>query len=309
MSYNYGFPKYVPVAERRMNAQKTINTLKKKNPNLQPVVIDGGKIAKTWWGKAWNDNLERYSDYENRIGRGRSYLRNGAVLDLQITSGKISALVQGSRAKPYDVTVIIKPLAEDIWKKIIHACEGKLDSIQELMEGKFPKALADTFTAQGKGLFPAPKEISFDCSCPDWAVMCKHVAAVLYGVGARLDHDPALFFHLRQVNVDQLISETITQKSQTMLKKSALKSNRVIDDADISALFGIDFETASQESINNSKVKQAVKTKQELKTKESKKKQGITIKEESKTRKVSKAKKEGKTQITKKRSGGNKKIG
>lgn len=242
MGYDDEFFEYVTVSEKRRLAQKSVEKLKKKNPELSPVILSGKKLAVTWWGKAWNDNLESYSDYSNRIGRGRTYVRNGAVLDLKITQGKISALVQGSRSKPYQVTITIQPLSKDVWEVITKDCAGKIDSLHELIEGKFPKALSDLFTAKGKGLFPAPKEIQLNCSCPDWANMCKHVAAVLYGVGARLDDDPALFFMLRNVNIDELISETINKKSQSLLEKSKTKSCRVIDDTDISGMFGIDLE-------------------------------------------------------------------
>jgi len=247
MAYYDGY-EYVTVAEKKAKAQKSLEKLKKKNPDMAPVIINGRSLAKTWWGKAWNDNLESYSDYSNRIGRGRSYVRNGAVLDLKIISGKISALVQGSRAKPYQVDIAIEPLSKNTWDTITKACEGKIDSLQELLDGKFPKALADLFTAQGKGLFPAPKEICFDCSCPDWATMCKHVAAVLYGVGARLDENPALFFILRNVNIDELVSKAIEQKTETLLKKSGRKSGRVISDGDIPAMFGIDMETETEKN-------------------------------------------------------------
>jgi uncharacterized Zn finger protein len=243
MAYYNGFPEYVPVAEKKQQAQKSIEKLKKKNPDIAPVIISGRKLARTWWGKSWNDNLERYSDYANRIGRGRSYVRHGAVLDLQITPGNISALVQGSERKPYQVNITIQPLLKGVWDAITQACAGKIDSLPELIEGKFPKALAELFTVQGKGLFPAPKEISLKCSCPDWAKMCKHVAAVLYGVGARLDENPELFFVLRNVKIEDLISETINQKSRTLLEKSNTKSGRVIDDTDISSVFGIELET------------------------------------------------------------------
>ncbi len=244
--YDYdGFPEYVPVAERRRRARESVEKLRKKNPDISPVIISGGKLARTWWGKSWNANLERYSDYANRIGRGRSYVRHGAVLDLKITEGKINALVKGSAAKPYQVDIIIQPLARGIWEALTNDCAGKIDSMQELLEGKFPKALSELFTARGKGLFPAPQEISLKCSCPDWAVMCKHVAAVLYGVGARLDDDPSLFFVLRKVNINDLISETISKKARTLLEKSKAKSRRVIEDADISGMFGIDMETGT----------------------------------------------------------------
>lgn len=249
MSYDYGFPPYVSVAEKKAKAAKSLAKLKKKKPGINPIIIEGTKIAKTWWGKAWNDNLESYADYANRIERGRSYVRHGAVLDLQITEGSVTALVQGSTSKPYEIRINIKPLPDNTWKKITDACEGKLDSLQELLEGKFPKGLAELFTAHGKGLFPSPKEISLDCSCPDWAEMCKHVAAALYGVGARLDNDPALFFVLRKVKVDDLISKAVTQKSETLLKRSQKKSSRVIEDVDVSAMFGIEMKTGEPEAI------------------------------------------------------------
>jgi len=261
MAYDEGFPEYIPVAEKRRQAQKSVEKLKKKNPDISPVIITGTKLTTTWWGKSWNKNLESYSDYSNRIGRGRSYVRHGAVLDLKMTQGKISALVQGSAAKPYQVTISIQSLPKDIWETLTNDCTGKIDSMQELIEGKFPKALSELFTAKGKGLFPAPKEISLECSCPDYAIMCKHVAAVLYGIGVRLDDDPSLFFALRDVNIEDLISETISKKAQTLLKKSNVKSRRVIEDTDISDMFGIEMETGVNKKLKESKkiVKKSVK--------------------------------------------------
>jgi hypothetical protein len=147
-----------------------------------------------------------------------------------------------SREGTYKVDITIKSLNVSIWESITKACEGEIDSLQELIDGKFPKVLSDMFTIQGKGLFPSPKEISFECSCPDWANMCKHVAAVLYGVGARLDDNPTLFFLLRNVEIDDLISDAINNKSYSLIEKSKTKSGRVIEDTDISNLFGIDIE-------------------------------------------------------------------
>ncbi len=242
MPYEYGFPKYVSVAEKRARAERSLANLRKRNPDIAPVVVIGRKLTNTWWGKAWNDNLERYSDYAYRIGRGKSYVRHGAVLDLQIAPGTVSALVQGSEDKPYRIQITIQPLSNNTWEKTKRSCEGAIESLQELLNGQFPKSLSDLFTAQGTGLFPMPKEIALQCSCPDWASMCKHVAAALYGVGTRLDENPALFFVLRNVNIDDLISKTITQKSETLLKKSSHKSDRVMDSDDISAMFGIDLE-------------------------------------------------------------------
>lgn len=233
---------YVPVSERKLKAQKSTEKLKKKKVELQPVIIEGRKLARTWWGTAWNDNMESYSDYENRIGRGRSYVRNGAVLDLKIEKGVVNASVQGSRAKPYQVKIEIQQIDDKVWNSIKKECEGKIESLQELIEGKFPKALSDLFTAKGNGLFPAPKEIKMSCSCPDWAVMCKHVAAVFYGIGARLDQDPGLFFTLRNVNIEELISEAIKGKAEGMLDKAEVKSKRVLDGADIGNMFGLELE-------------------------------------------------------------------
>ncbi|SPF38640.1 conserved hypothetical protein [Candidatus Desulfosporosinus infrequens] len=266
MAYDSGFPEYIPVAEKRKQAQKSVEKLKKKNPDISPVIIEGSKLTKTWWGKSWNKNLESYSDYSNRIGRGRSYVRHGAVLDLKMTQGKITGLVQGSASKPYQVTIVIQTLPKNIWEALTNDCAGKIDSLQELIDGKFPKALAEMFTAKGKGLFPAPKEISLKCSCPDYATMCKHVAAVLYGVGARLDDDPSLFFALRDVKIEDLISETISKKAQTLLEKSRVKSRRVIEDSDISGMFGIELETEVNKQLKGSVTKKVAGKKKSAKT-------------------------------------------
>lgn len=242
---HYGFYEHVSVDEEKERNKKAVEKLMKKNPGIAPIVVSGRKLASTWWGKSWNGNLESYSDYSNRIGRGRSYILHGAVLDLQIAPGKVSALVQGSRRAPYKVIIDIKPLDKAAWDKLVKTCEGKIESLQELLEGRFPKALDEMFTAKGKGLFPAPKEISFDCSCPDYASMCKHVAAALYGVGKRLDENPALFFVLRNADVDELISKAIIQKSETLLSKSGRKSRRVIEGNDLTNMFGIEMDEKS----------------------------------------------------------------
>ncbi len=167
-------------------------------------------------------------------------MRCGAVLDLRIDTGEIKALVHGSRAKPYSITVKIKKLNRNVWQEITSGCSGKLESLEELLAGKFPKALEETFMQRDRGLFPSPKEIEFACSCPDWASMCKHVAATLYGVGARLDEDPSLFFTLRGVATEELIRRTVSNKAEDLLKKASKKSARIIADADLSSVFGID---------------------------------------------------------------------
>ena len=239
MGNYYGFEEYVPVAKKRENARKYIEKLKKKNPNISPIVIEGRTIANTWWGKSWNQNLESYADLSNRIARGRSYVRNGAVLDLQIENGNVKALVQGSGTKPYQVNVGIDSPSTAKWKRVTDICNHKIETMEDLMLGKFPKELEILFTATGDGLFPTPKEIHFECNCPDSARVCKHIAAVLYGVSARLDKDPLLFFKLRNIDVESLIKKSIEEKMKTMMKNAESKSKRALDDSDVFDLFGL----------------------------------------------------------------------
>lgn len=238
----WGFAPYVSVAEKRAKAARKLKELMKNNADIQPITIEGRTIARTWWGKAWNDNLESYADYSNRIGRGRSYVRNGALLDLKIAPGKVESLVQGTRSEPYSVTIRIKPIDKKIWRHIRDSSQGKIGSMQELLAGRFPKDLGELFTVQGKGLFPTPKEIEFQCSCPDWAYMCKHVAATLYGIGARLDHEPALFFTLRHAEIRDLLTEAVRERTRRLLEKAKGTTGRVIAEADVAEVFGIDLE-------------------------------------------------------------------
>lgn len=238
MSYN-GYPKYESVADKKIKAEKAVKKLRKKNQDIQPVIVEGRTLAKTWWGKAWNDNLESYADYSNRIERGKSYVRYGAVLDLQISRGKVKALVLGSRAKPYEITIKIDTLNRDKWNQVVTLCNNRIDTLEQLIEGKFPKELDVLFTDQNYGMFPSPKEISFDCSCPDWATMCKHVAAVLYGIGTRLDIDPMLFFELRDLDGIELIKKSMEKKLDNMLENAGKNSNRQIAEEDVFDVFGI----------------------------------------------------------------------
>jgi uncharacterized Zn finger protein len=243
--YTY-YPPYVTIGEKREKAAKKLAKLRKQDPNLQPVVIEGSALAKTWWGKSWNKNLESYADYSNRIERGRSYVRNGAVLDLKIQPGEVKALVQGSESKPYNVTIEIKPIQKNNWIKIKKSCQGQLESLPELLEGNFPKPLSTVFMAKGEGLFPSSDEIKLSCSCPDWAVLCKHVAATLYGIGARLDENPMLFFTLRNADVHELIFQAVDDHTQNLLKIAENKSARVLDDMDLVDVFGIDLDITPQ---------------------------------------------------------------
>jgi uncharacterized Zn finger protein len=235
----WGYYDYKPVAQRKADAQRQLAKLMKKNPGISPVIIEGRKIARTWWGEAWNKNLESYADYANRIGRGSAYVKNGMVLDLQIAQGEIKALVQGSGKKPYDVRIKIDHLPDATWSSIVEHVSRKIGSVEDLICGKFPEDLSRAFLSRGKGLFPTPEEIHLSCSCPDWADMCKHVAAALYGVGARLDRDPLLFFTMRGIDFSALIKKSVSEKMESMFKNIGKKSKRIIEDADIGKIFGI----------------------------------------------------------------------
>lgn len=225
---------YVPVAERRAMAAKKTATLRKKGKILSPVHIEGRTIAQTFWGKAWCDNLEAYSDFANRLPRGRTYVRNGSVIDLQIGKSEITALVSGSSI--YTVQVTIHPLDQAKWKALIVQCSGQIASLVELLQGRFSGGVMELITHKKQGIFPSPNQISMDCSCPDGAVMCKHVAAVLYGVGARLDEKPELFFELRNVDHAELIAAAISKNSV----KRTTESGKVLKSGNLSRLFGID---------------------------------------------------------------------
>ena len=227
---------YVPVSVKKDKAQKELAKLQKKY-DVQPILIEGRKIAKTWWGISWCKNLESYADYENRIARGSAYLKNGFVLDLKILAGQISALVYGSAL--YKVFITIKPLSPEDNAEIVQAVSRRFDSIEHLVSGDFPPELGELFLTQGKGLFPSPAEISFDCDCPDSAYMCKHIAAVLYGVGARLDQDPLLFFKLRKIDVSEFIKKSAEEKMKSLLKNANKITPRVIKDANIEEIFGL----------------------------------------------------------------------
>ena len=235
----WGYHEYVPVAKKKADAAKQLEKLKKKDAKINPVVISGKKVAETWWGIAWNKNLESYADYSNRIGRGRSYVKNGCVLDLAIETGLITALVQGSRKNPYTIKITIAPLSKAKWDRITAQCSHSIADMEALTAGKFPKTLEALFTQKEDGLFPAPKEIKLDCSCPDWASMCKHIAAALYGVGARLDENPSLFFKLRDIPIEDLLKKSVETKMQEMLRNSNKKSKRTLDDINIEELFGL----------------------------------------------------------------------
>ncbi|MGH8289048.1 MAG: SWIM zinc finger family protein [Steroidobacteraceae bacterium] len=231
------------VTEQRQRAareaQRLAKRLVKAGRRPTPVVIDGRTIARSFWGKAWCENLESYRDYEYRLPRGRSYLRNGAVLDLEVGAGRVTALVSGSRASPYEVDIKIKPVTGAHWTRLKSQCAGGIGSLIELLEGRLSDQVMQVITHREQGLFPKPAEIEMSCSCPDWATMCKHVAAVLYGVGARFDREPALLFTLRQVDHGELIAAaTDVDVSRRRTQRKTLAGE------DLGSVFGIELTEA-----------------------------------------------------------------
>lgn len=236
MSYYGEWAPYVSVAERKAIAAKHVAALIKKGHSVNPIKIIGRKIAHSFWGKAWCENLENYSDYANRLPRGRTYVRNGSVIDLQITKGEIKAQVMGSSL--YQVSIKITEMDKTKWTGLVRKCAGKIDSLIELLQGKFSKGIMEIITEKEQGLFPKPKEIAMRCSCPDSADMCKHIAAVLYGIGASLDDKPEWLFVLRHVDHVELIA---TASASTLIQTQA--SDNLLEDGELSALFGIEMET------------------------------------------------------------------
>ena len=234
----YGWKPYVSAAQRRQRAAREIVKLKKTGRVVSPVEIAGRKIARTFWGEAWCRNLEAYSDYANRLPRGRTYVRNGSVIDLQIETGRVDALVSGSSF--YGVNIEVRPLAKKRWSALKTECTGKIDSMVELLQGSISTGVMEIVTRHGEGLFPSPKEISLACSCPDWATMCKHVAAALYAVGARLDHEPEMLFTLRGVEPAEMIAAVANIPATRRCG-----GGRILNRDDVSAVFGIDLDISS----------------------------------------------------------------
>jgi uncharacterized Zn finger protein len=232
---------YVSAAEKRRRSNKIVGTLERKGQKLNPIHIDGRTIARSFWGKAWCSNLESYSDYANRLPRGRTYVRNGSVVDLQITSGVVSALVSGTDL--YKIQITIDPLKRAAWTALKTECAGQVGSLMDLLQGKLDAQVMEVMTRRETGLFPKPTEIELDCSCPDWAEMCKHVAAALYAVGTRLDESPELLFVLRGTDHHELISEAT--KSVTTNGSVSSDSAATLADEHLAEVFGIDIESSA----------------------------------------------------------------
>jgi uncharacterized Zn finger protein len=246
------------VGQRRDEAERMVLAAAKKGRPLAPIVIEGRKIATTFWGKAWCDNLERYRDFAYRLERGRSYVRSGSVVDLAITPGRVTAKVLGSTL--YDVAVECEAVTTETWRGIKRDCAGSIASLVDLLGGKLSQPVMERLCAERTGLFPAPAAITLECSCPDYATMCKHVAAVMYGIGARLDREPELLFTLRRVSAGDLLASVAHDMPSA---RKAPKSKRVLegDAGGLSALFGIDIADTPPPPRQNAKKKPKPKPK------------------------------------------------
>jgi len=227
-----GFPRYVSVGERRAKALLQARKLEKRGRVLEPVRLEGQRIASSFWGKEWCKNLESYMDFSNRLPRGRTYVRSGAVVDLRLGAGQIDALVAGSSL--YEVSVRIDKLPRKRWGAVIKRCAGRIDSVVGLLQGKLSETVLEALVDRRAGLFPAPKEIDFTCSCPDFALLCKHIAAVLYAVGARLDKKPELFFTLRSVALEELVARSALRR--------APRAKEALDTGSLEGIFGIELD-------------------------------------------------------------------
>ena len=247
--------KYVPVAARHAKAKRKMDQLKKKGEIIEPIEIQGRTISKKFWGKKWCEHLETFSDFSNRLPRGRTYVRNGSVCHLEIKEGCIKAMVSGSSL--YNVKVKISTLGKSKWKTIKDKCSGQIGSLLELLKGKLSDHVMKVVADHKEGLFPNEGEIHFSCDCPDWADMCKHVAAVFYGIGSRLDEQPNLLFLLRGVDADELIT--------TKLMTTMVKTDDLLGDEKLSDIFDIDLDNTAEQQPPKQKKKKK-QTRSEAKT-------------------------------------------
>ncbi|HZG69700.1 MAG TPA: SWIM zinc finger family protein, partial [Herpetosiphonaceae bacterium] len=164
-----------------------------------------GAFGTSWWAKRWIAVLETFG-WGSRLTRGRSYARQGQVLNIDLQVGRVNARVQGSRATPYRVKIEIPPLGDAQWERAIDSMAEQAIFAAKLLAGEMPQNIEDAFTAAGVPLFPrSARDIITACSCPDPANPCKHIAAVYYLLGERFDEDPFLIFHLRGRTREQIV--------------------------------------------------------------------------------------------------------
>ncbi len=241
MNYGYDWGPYVSVGEKKVHARKFAAKLaKKQKRKCQPIQIEGRKIAKSFWGKAWCDHLESLSDYANRLPRGRTYVRNGSVVDLVIKPGEIEAIVAGS--DPYQTSISIQKLGKKTWGDIKKDCSSSIDSLLDLLGGRLSDGVMRRLTDKKSGCFPSARQIEMDCDCPDWSICCKHIAAVMYAIGSRLDSEPELLFLLRGVDQEELIGQAVSKEN---LANELGAGSGDLAGEDLGAIFGIELESTS----------------------------------------------------------------
>ncbi len=281
MSYYGEWAPYVSVAQRRRIAQKKMKQLRKKGMDIQPIEIDGRKIVKTFWGQAWCDHMESLGDFANRLPRGRTYVRNGSVCHLAIEKGQVTAMVSGSSL--YEVNVKIDTLPKKKWTTVKSSCAGQIGSLLELLEGRLSDSVMKVVSDSNSGLFPLPEEIRLSCSCPDWATVCKHVAAVLYGVGARLDKQPNLLFSLRGVKHQELVSTNASEIVNRATRRGGKR--RTLDSSDLGEVFGIELDTAAERKGNSASSKRPKKSAKKRSASKEKKKPATSRRKKTKASK------------------------
>ena len=164
-----------------------------------------GDIGASWWGKQWSEALKRIMD-PGRLSRGRSYARRGQVININEKFGRISAQVQGSRAKPYKVSIEIESLSDEAWEQVFDLLSGEVIFTAQLLAGEMPPEIEQVFSAVGASLFPTSRrQIITSCSCPDPANPCKHIAAVYFLMGEAFDANPFMLFRLRGRSQEQVL--------------------------------------------------------------------------------------------------------
>lgn len=222
------------VREQKARVEREIAKRKRQGEAFRRLEAPQGsrKLATTFWGRAWCEHLEAYAAYEHRLPRGRSYLRQGKVYDLEIEPGLVRATVEG--AELYETRVRIRRLERERWEAVLRACSGQVGSMLDLLAGKLGEGVLKVLTDSESGLFPGTDEIRFDCSCPDHADLCKHAAAVLFGVGVMLDARPELFFTLRSVDGAELLAAGGRDVAEE------LGGGGELAEEDLGALFGIE---------------------------------------------------------------------
>ncbi len=238
--WSEAFRPYVSAADRRARAALEASRLQKAGSvPLDPITVQGRAMVDSFWAQAWCKNLESYADFAHRLARGRSYARSGAVIDLQIAAGRIDARVSGTRL--YTVEIGIAALPGPRWNQIARACTGRIGSLVSLLRGELPDEVMQVVTDRQTGLFPEPRQLKIRCSCPDWATVCKHVAATLYGVGVRLDSRPELLFVLRGVDPQDLVEHASRGLAAA---PGAAATTLMASPDDLAALFGIELVDA-----------------------------------------------------------------